>query len=89
MDIKVRRNGYGSQLDSFNINKVIDGIGNEPIELVFIRAPYVLEHGKDVESIVEVDGKLVGVRQNNIIATSFHPELTEDTSFLQYVLNSL
>lgn len=89
MDIKVRRNGYGSQLDSFNTNKVVDGIGKEPIELVFIRAPYVLEHGKEVKIIVEVDGKIVGVRQNNMIATSFHPELTEDTRFLQYVLNSL
>lgn len=89
MDIKVRRNGYGSQLDSFNTNKVVDGIGKEPIELVFIRAPYVLEHGKEVKTIVEVDGKIVGVRQNNMIATSFHPELTEDTRFLQYVLNSL
>lgn len=89
MDIKVRRNGYGSQLDSFNINKVIDEIGKDPVELVFIRAPYVLEHSDEVKTIVEVDGKIVGVKQNNMIATSFHPELTEDTRFLQYVLQSL
>lgn len=89
MDIKVRRNGYGSQLDSFKTRKVINEIGKEPVELVFIRAPYVLEYGKDVKTIVEVDGKIVAVRQNNMIATSFHPELTENTRFLQYVLNSL
>lgn len=88
MDIKVKRNGYGSQLDSFNTNKVIDEIGKEPVELVFIRAPYVLEQGKEVKTLLEVDGKIVGVRQNNMIATSFHPELTEDTRFLEYVLKS-
>lgn len=89
MDIKVRRNGYGSQLDSFKVNKVIEGLGQEPIELVFIRAPYVLEQGQEVKTIVEIDGKVVGVRQNNMIATSFHPELTGDTRFLEYVLKSL
>lgn len=88
MNIKVKRNGYGSQLDSFKVNKVIEEVGQEPVELVFIRAPYVLDQGKDVKTIVEVDGKIVGVRQNNMIATSFHPELTDDTKFLEYVLKN-
>lgn len=86
MDIWVRRNAYGSQIDSFIRKVTVPSISSFPLELIFIRAPYVEKVGKDVEVILELDGKIVAVRQDRLLATAFHPELTDDLSFHKYFL---
>lgn len=89
MNIKVRRNAFGTQIDSFKTKKVIKKVSNKEIELVFIRAPYVLETGNDVDVLCEVNDDIVAVRQGNILATSFHPELTNDLSFMKYFMEEI
>ncbi len=86
MDIWVRRNAYGSQIDSFIKRVPVSPISNSPLELTFIRAPYVEKVGENVEVILELDGKIVAVREGKLLATAFHPELTEDLSFHKYFL---
>jgi 5'-phosphate synthase pdxT subunit len=79
LDITISRNAYGSQINSFTA----DGrllIGNKPIEMVFIRAPRIMEIGNDVEIIATLHGEPVGIRQGNIIGLTFHPELADDIS---------
>lgn len=88
MDIKVERNAFGTQIDSFKVHKVIKEVSEESIELVFIRAPYIIEAKETVDILCEVDNKIVAAKQKNIIATAFHPELTNDLSFLSYFLKS-
>jgi pyridoxal 5'-phosphate synthase pdxT subunit len=75
LDITTRRNAFGRQSHSFETELTLDG---EPITAVFIRAPWVEEVGEDVEVLAEVDGHPVAVRQDNVLAVSFHPELTDD-----------
>ncbi len=76
LDVEVVRNGYGRQLGSF---KSVGDVGTiEAYPMVFIRAPYISKIGSDVEVLVEVDRKIVGVKSRNITAYSFHPELTKD-----------
>lgn len=87
MDIKVKRNAYGSQLDSFSCDYVIPEFSKKPLPLVFIRAPYIESVGKDVKVLCELDGHIVCARQNNMLVTSFHPELTEDTTIHEYFCN--
>lgn len=87
MDIKVRRNAYGRQIDSFEIAEKIKGVSENPIPLVFIRAPYIISSGDDVKIIHMVNGDIVAARQNNILVTSFHPELTENIEFHKYFLS--
>lgn len=84
MDIRVRRNAYGSQLDSFCAELEMSDIFEHPFPAVFIRAPWVEEIGTDVKVISRYNDKIVAVRQNNMLATSFHPELTQDSSFHKY-----
>lgn len=86
MDIKVKRNAFGTQIDSFTTKKVIKAVSENPMDLVFIRAPYVENYGKEVEVLCEIDGHVVAAKEKNIIVTSFHPELTEDFTFLKYFL---
>jgi len=85
LDIDVRRNAFGAQVHSFE-----DAVNCEPLERtvtgVFIRAPVVTRVGDEVEVIANYDGKVVAVRQGNRIGTSFHPELTDDTTFHQWFL---
>ncbi|MCE5222536.1 MAG: pyridoxal 5'-phosphate synthase glutaminase subunit PdxT [Clostridium sp.] len=88
MDIKVRRNAFGTQIDSFKTQKVIDEISNEEMELVFIRAPYITEVKENVKILCKVHNKIVAAKQDNIIVTSFHPELTNDLRFLKYFLKN-
>lgn len=78
LDATVRRNAYGRQLASFEADLVMEGIGPEPLRAVFIRAPWVEDHGDGVEVLAEHDGHPVAVRQGPILACSFHPELTDD-----------
>lgn len=87
MDIKVKRNAYGSQIDSFETKKVIEQVSPNPLPLIFIRAPYISSHSNDVKTICEIDGNIVAARQNNILATSFHPELSKNLEFHKYFLS--
>ncbi len=86
MDITIRRNAYGTQIDSFSTTSLIPEVSDKPVPLVFIRAPFVTEAGKDVQILCRVDGKIVAVREKNMLGTAFHPELTDDLSFLRYFL---
>lgn len=85
MDITVKRNAYGRQLGSFQTLHNIKGIGEVP--MVFIRAPYVERVGSKVEVLSTLDNHVVAVQQDNMLACSFHPELTENTNVHRYWLN--
>lgn len=78
MDIRVQRNGFGRQVDSFEADLTIDALGKAPFPGVFIRAPYVESVKPNVGILAEHDGKVVMVRQGNFLGASFHPELTDD-----------
>lgn len=88
MDIEVKRNAYGRQLGSFDTKSSVKGIG-EDIEMVFIRAPYIENAGEDVEVLSIVDGNIVAAKERNMLATSFHPELTEDYRVHKYFLDMI
>ena len=80
MNIEVSRNAFGRQVDSFETDIQVSSIEGDPIHAIFIRAPVVTNVGPEVEIIAEVeDGKPVAVKQGKLMATSFHPELTNDT----------
>ena len=80
MDIDVSRNAFGRQIDSFETTVSVTGIKGEPIHAVFIRAPQILNMGPNVDILSTLEnGNPVTVQENKILATSFHPELTEDT----------
>jgi 5'-phosphate synthase pdxT subunit len=87
MDIQVRRNAYGSQLDSFMTSANIEEVSEKSIPLVFIRAPFITKVGDEVKVLYKQDNNIVAARQGNILATSFHPELSEDLEFHKYFLN--
>ena len=76
MDVLVRRNAYGRQLGSFHTSLELAGVGAVPA--TFIRAPFVMEAGKDAEPLAKADGNIVAVRQGNQLALAFHPELDDD-----------
>jgi len=78
LDVSARRNAFGRQVKSFEADLDVDGLGDEPLRAVFIRAPWVDEYGEDVEVLAEIEGHPVAVRQGNILAVAFHPELTDD-----------
>lgn len=86
MDIEVKRNAYGRQLGSFETFETFKGI-DKKIKMVFIRAPYVNNFRKNVEVLATVNDHIVAVKEKNMLAISFHPELTEDTSIHKYFLN--
>jgi len=79
LDVVVRRNAFGRQVDSFEADLEIDGLTGPPLHAVFIRAPWVEKAGDDVTVLARVGEHPVAVRQGNLLATSFHPELTGDT----------
>ncbi len=82
MDIEVARNAFGRQVDSFETDVDVPALGDPQFHAVFIRAPKVVSTGKEVETLAYLDGGgPIVVRQDNMLATSFHPELTEDTRF--------
>ena len=85
LDISTKRNAFGRQLRSFEADLEIDG---SPVRGVFIRAPWVEEAGEAVEVLAEVDGRPVAVRQDNILAVAFHPELTDDARLHEWVLKA-
>ncbi|MFQ7521974.1 MAG: pyridoxal 5'-phosphate synthase glutaminase subunit PdxT [Terrisporobacter sp.] len=85
MDIEVKRNAYGRQLGSFNTKSKVKDIG-EDIEMVFIRAPYIENIDDNVEVLSVVDNNIVAAKENNMLVTSFHPELTSDYRVHKYFL---
>ena len=88
MDIEVSRNAFGSQVDSFEANLDVDGISDTPFHGVFIRAPVVNAVGQGVKVLARLaDGRPVAVRENDMLATAFHPELTGDSRVHELFLN--
>jgi len=78
LDVRARRNAFGRQVHSFEADVEINGMSGGPLRAVFIRAPWVEEHGDDVEVLARLDGHPIAVRQGSVLAVAFHPELTED-----------
>lgn len=90
IDIDVRRNAFGSQTDSFEVDLDIPVIGDPPLHAVFIRAPVVERVGESVTTLAALDdGRVVAVEQGNLLGTSFHPEMTEDHRFHGYFLDKV
>lgn len=87
MDIVAKRNAYGRQLGSFNTINYFTGIGEIP--MTFIRAPFIEEVAKNVEVLATVDNHIVAAKQDNMLVTSFHPELTSDLRVHKYFLDSI
>lgn len=88
LDVVVRRNAFGRQNESFEASLDIEGL-DEPFDAVFIRAPWVEKVGSEVEVLAEFDGHPVMVRQEKILASSFHPELTGDHRIHQMLLEMI
>jgi pyridoxal 5'-phosphate synthase pdxT subunit len=78
MDMRAQRNAFGRQIKSFEADVDVQGVAGGPIRAIFIRAPWIAEHGPDVEILGEVEGHPVAARQRSIIAVSFHAELGDD-----------
>ncbi len=79
LDARARRNAFGRQLQSFEAELEMGGIGPEPLRAVFIRAPWIEERGPGVEVLASWEGHPVAIRQGAVLACSFHPELTDDS----------
>ena len=86
MDVEVRRNAYGRQIDSFEADIDVKGIGGGAVRAVFIRAPVITRVGKGVDVLAVNDGYTVAARQGNMLALAFHPELTTDARIHEYFL---
>lgn len=88
MNIIARRNAFGRQLDSFEADLKVQGLDGEPFHAVFIRAPLIEQVGTGVEQLAALDdGRIVAARQGRLLATVFHPELTNDTRFHELFLD--
>jgi len=87
LDVQVERNSFGRQRASFEAEISLDPVNISKFNGVFIRAPAISEVGKDVEILSKFNEKIVAVKQGNILATSFHPELTSDISLHKYFVN--
>lgn len=86
MDIKVARNSYGRQRDSFEVNVALKNIATD-FPAVFIRAPHIQAVGEEVEVLAEHEGRIVAAQQNHLLAVSFHPELTTDYRLMKYFIS--
>ncbi|GAB6100555.1 pyridoxal 5'-phosphate synthase glutaminase subunit PdxT [Halanaerocella petrolearia] len=89
MNTSIKRNGYGSQLDSFKTTAIIPQVTDKEIPLVFIRAPYATKTSNNVEILLKLKDKIVAMEEDNLLATSFHPELEGDLSFHQYFVDKV
>jgi pyridoxal 5'-phosphate synthase pdxT subunit len=89
LDVKIERNAFGRQKDSFESEISMDKIGISKFPGVFIRAPSIIETGKDVEVLSKFNEKIIAVKQGNILGTSFHPELTGDVSLHKYFVSMI
>ncbi|HET8566248.1 MAG TPA: pyridoxal 5'-phosphate synthase glutaminase subunit PdxT [Solirubrobacterales bacterium] len=81
IDATAKRNAFGRQLQSFEADVEVEGIGDEPLRAVFIRAPWVESRGPDVEVLASYADHPVAIREGNVLACAFHPELTDDPRF--------
>jgi len=86
IDITVRRNAFGRQIDSAEIDVRVEALGPKPFPAVFIRAPWIERTGPNVTLLASIDDHGVFVRENNVIASSFHPELTRDRRMHEYFI---
>ena len=89
IDIGVRRNAFGRQVDSFEADLAVDGLGDEPIHAVFIRAPVVERVGDDVDVLATVDGRPVLCRRGRVLVAAFHPELGDDLRLHELFLDEV
>ncbi len=87
LDIKLERNSFGRQRESFESDISLDSIGIPKFNGVFIRAPSISDVGSDVEVLSKFNEKIIGVKKNNVIGVAFHPELTSDISLHKYFVN--
>ena len=87
LDVRVRRNAFGRQVASFEAEVEVKGIDGDPVSGAYIRAPWVADAGPEVEVLAEVDGKVVAVRQGNLLATAFHPELTGEVRLHRWLVD--
>ncbi|MGI8902608.1 MAG: pyridoxal 5'-phosphate synthase glutaminase subunit PdxT [Solirubrobacteraceae bacterium] len=86
LDLRTRRNAFGRQLASFEADVELDGVSGGPVHAIFIRAPWVREHGPGVKVLGVLDGHPVAVRQGNVLAVAFHPELAGETRLHELLL---
>lgn len=89
MDVSVRRNGFGRQRESFEASMLVPEFGEEPVQAVFIRAPYIDQAGTTVKVMAVVNDKIVIARQGKMLVTAFHPELTDDDRIHKYFISML
>ena len=89
LDVTIERNSFGRQHESFETDLNIPIIGDRPFKAVFIRGPIVKETGNNVQILSKYNDKIVAVQQNNIIGTSFHPELAEDNRFYTHFVRTI
>ena len=89
LDVQVERNSFGRQQDSFEVEISMDSINIPKFNGVFIRAPSIVEIGDNVETVSKFNEKIVAVKQNNMLGTAFHPELTSDVSLHKYFVNMI
>ncbi len=87
LDIKLERNSFGRQRESFEADVSMDSIDIPKFNGIFIRAPSISDVGSDIEVLSKFNGLIVAVKKGNVIGTSFHPELTEDISLHKYFIN--
>ena len=86
LDVLARRNAFGRQVRSFETDLAVRGLDGPPVRAVFIRAPWVDEHGAGVDVLAEVDGHPVAVRQGDLMAVAFHPEISGETRLHAWLL---
>jgi len=89
LDVEIERNSFGRQKDSFQAEISLDPIGISSFQGVFIRAPAILTSGSNVEILSKFNEKIIAVKQGNILATSFHPELTQDVSLHKHFVEMI
>jgi 5'-phosphate synthase pdxT subunit len=89
LDVDIERNSFGRQKDSFEAEISLDSIGISSFQGVFIRAPAILTSGSNVEVLSKFNEKVIAVKQGNILATSFHPELTQDISLHKHFVEMI
>jgi 5'-phosphate synthase pdxT subunit len=89
LDITARRNAFGRQVASFELDLRLAGVADLPMRAVFIRAPWVERHGGEVEVLADVDGHPVAVRQGNVLVIAFHPEIAGETRLHELFLTEV
>ncbi|MFT4306606.1 MAG: pyridoxal 5'-phosphate synthase glutaminase subunit PdxT [Microbacterium sp.] len=90
LDVTVRRNAFGGQVDSFETDLDVPALGERPVHAVFIRAPLVEQVGADAEALATLpDGRVVAVRQGNLLGTAFHPEVSGEHRFHELFLETV